>query len=240
MCLSFALRVAIICRSYLSIILSLNFDANPFLPPVLSSTCPAPPSLPVRLDARLTRKIFARPSLRRPAITSTLRTQRLWRWRGWRVRERNLWRCRCQRPAHDVEARVGTLRRRSACTGHFAPATDPASPVLPDHIYFHPHRTRERDREPEKEREQPGHLRLNTSVAFVDKVTAYRSRSDSTPLSDTDTPHGYGQPPSGYTPSIATVTTPLYTHHSSNSVSNILGSYTGTLLVSPPRSHLCH
>jgi hypothetical protein len=57
--LSFALRVAIICRSYLSIVLSLNFDANPFLPAVLFCPRPVPPlplTLPVRLDARLTHK----------------------------------------------------------------------------------------------------------------------------------------------------------------------------------------
>ncbi|KAJ7815319.1 rho GTPase activating protein 22 [Mycena olivaceomarginata] len=112
----------------------------------------------------------------------------------------------------------------------------PPVPSSPTTSTSPPSATRERDREPEKEREQPGHLRVNTSVAFVDKVAAYRSRSDSTPLSETDTPHGYGQPPSGYTPSTATATTPSYTHHSSNSVGNILGSYTGAPLVSPPGS----
>ncbi|KAJ7876690.1 hypothetical protein B0H14DRAFT_1704394 [Mycena olivaceomarginata] len=80
-CLSLALRVAIICRSYLSnsIFLSLNFDANHFLPPVLSSTCPAPPSpspRPPRRPAHTQnlRSTFATPSRHHqhaPRTTST-------------------------------------------------------------------------------------------------------------------------------------------------------------------------
>ncbi|KAF7363094.1 Rho GTPase activating protein 22 [Mycena venus] len=81
----------------------------------------------------------------------------------------------------------------------------------------------------------PG-LRVNTSISFVDKVAAYRGRSDSTPTSGSEsTPQQSGYAPTplsggtAYTPSTAT----SYTHQSTNG-SGAMGSFTGAPLTQAP------
>ncbi|KAF7346781.1 Rho GTPase activating protein 22 [Mycena sanguinolenta] len=77
----------------------------------------------------------------------------------------------------------------------------------------------------------PG-LRVNTSISFVDKVAAYRGRSDSTPLSGSASTTGStpqlptSTPLGGYTP---TPSTAMTSHNSSN-----MGSFTGAPLTQAP------